>query len=90
MQFYTARELRTNTKSIWENLSKNNDVVITNNGKPYALMVGIPEGMFVETVRALRPAKTIAAMERMRNSASKNVSMSNEEIDEAINAARKA
>ncbi len=83
-------ELRTNTKSIWENLSKNNDVVITNNGKPYALMVGIPEGMFVETVRALRPAKTIAAMERMRNSASKNVSMSNEEIDEAINAARKA
>ena len=90
MEFYTARELRTNTKSIWENLSKDNDVVITNNGKPYALMVGIPEGRFEETVRALRQAKAIAAMDRMRNSASKNGSMSNEEIDEAINAARKA
>ena len=90
MQFYTARELRTNTKSIWENLSKDNDVVITNNGKPYALMVGIPEGRFEETVRALRQAKAIAAMDRMRNSASKNGFMSDEEIDEAVSAARKA
>ena len=90
MEFYSARELRTNTKSIWENLAKDNDVVITNNGKPYALMVGIPEGRFDETIRALRQAKAIAAMDRMRSNAGKNGFMSDEEIDEAIREARKA
>lgn len=90
MEFYSVRELRTNTKSIWEELSKENDVVITNNGKPYALMVGIPEGRFDETVRAFRQAKAIAAMERMRSNAEKNGFMSDEEIDEAIKEARKA
>ena len=46
MEFFSTRELRTNTKSIWGNLSKDNDIVITNNGKPWVLMVRIPEGRF--------------------------------------------
>ena len=90
MEFYSARELRTNTKSIWKELSEDNDVVITNNGKPCALMVGIPEGRFEETVRALRQAKAIAAMDRMRRKAEKDGFMSDKEIDEAVREARKA
>ena len=90
MEFYSARELRTNTKSIWKELSEDNDVVITNNGKPCALMVGIPEGRFEETVRALRQAKAIAAMDRMRKKAEKDGFMSDQEIDEAVREARKA
>lgn len=90
MEFFSTRELRTNTKSIWENLSKDNDIVITNNGKPCAMMVGIPEGRFDETVRALRQAKAIAAMDRMRSKAKENGFMSDEEIDKAIKEARKA
>ncbi len=90
MEFYSARELRTNTKSIWKELSEDNDVVITNNGKPCALMVGIPEGRFEETVRALRQAKAIAAMDRMRRKAEKDGFMSDQEIDEAVREARKA
>ena len=90
MEFYSARELRTSTKAIWEDLSKDNDIVITNNGKPCALMVGIPEGRFDETVRAIRQAKAIAAMDRMRNQAEKNGFMSDKEIDEAIKEAREA
>ena len=90
MEFYSARELRTNTKSIWKELSEDNDVVITNNGKPCALMVGIPEGRFEETVRALRQAKAITAMDRMRRKAEKDGFMSDQEIDEAVREARKA
>ena len=90
MEFYSARELRTNTKSIWKELSEDNDVVITNNGKPCALMVGIPEGRFEETIRALRQAKAIAAMDRMRRKAEKDGFMSDKEIDEAVREARKA
>ncbi len=90
MEFYSARELRNNTKSIWKELSEDNDVVITNNGKPYALMVGIPEGRFDETIRAIRQAKAIAAMDRMRKKAEKNGFMSEKEIDDVISEARKA
>ena len=89
MEFYSARELRNNTKSIWKELSEDNDVVITNNGKPYALMVGIPEGRFDETIRAIRQAKAIAAMDRMRKKAEKNGFMSEKEIDDVISEARK-
>ena len=89
MEFYSARELRTNTKSIWNDLSRDDDVVITNNGKPYALMVGIPEGRFDETVRAIRQARAIAAMDRMRRNAKKTGFLSDEEIDEAVREARK-
>ena len=90
MEFYSARELRTDTKSIWKNLAEDNDIVITNNGKPCALMVGIPEGRFDETVRAIRQAKALAAMERMRKKAEKEGFMSDEEINEAIREARKS
>lgn len=90
MEFFSARELRNNTKSIWKELSEDNDVVITNNGKPYALMVGIPEGRFDETIRAIRQAKAIAAMDRMRKKAEKNGFMSDKEIDDVISEARKA
>lgn len=84
MEFYTARDLRINTKSIWNDLAKESEVIITNNGKPSALMVGIPEGKFDETIRALRQVKAISAMERMRDKASKNGYMSDLEIEEAI------
>lgn len=90
MEFYSARELRTNTKSIWNELSKDNDVIITNNGKPSALMIGIPEGRFDETVRAIRQAKALAALERMRNESEKRGFKTDEEIEELISEARKS
>lgn len=90
MEFYSARELRTNTKSIWKELSNDNDVIITNNGKPSALMIGIPEGKFDETVRAIRQAKALAALERMRNESEKRGFKTDKEIEELINEARKS
>lgn len=90
MEFYSTRELRTNMKTIWKELSEGNDVVITNNGKPHALMVGIPEGRLEETVRAIRQAKAIAAMDRMRRKAEKDGFMSDKKVDDVISEARKA
>lgn len=88
MNFYTESELRTETKAIWKDLANNTDVVITNKGKPCALMVGIPEGQFDETVRSLRQAKAFMALERMRKKSKKRGFMSDEEIEEAIREAR--
>ena len=90
MEFYSVDELRSNAESILEGLSKDNDVIIMNNGKPYAVMMGIPEGRFDETIRALRRVKALAAMERMRSQTPTEDFMSDDEIEKAIGKAREA
>lgn len=54
MNFYSVRDLRTETKNLWDNLSAGGEVVITNNGKPAALMIDIPADCFDEVVQAAR------------------------------------
>lgn len=49
MNFYTVRDLRTTPKSIWENLSADGEVIITNNGRPTAILFDIADGSFEET-----------------------------------------
>ena len=48
MNFYSIRELRTETKNIYENILQNGEAVITNNGKPSMLMINISEDNFDE------------------------------------------
>jgi antitoxin (DNA-binding transcriptional repressor) of toxin-antitoxin stability system len=56
MQFITTRELR-NSPQIWERLSQNEDIVVTNNGKPAAFLIGIPDGQFEFVFDGIRKAK---------------------------------
>ena len=46
MNFYGIRELSNNTKAVMTNLAANKKAVITDNGKPSALMIGINESNF--------------------------------------------
>ena len=39
MNFYSVRDLRNTPKSIWNDLSADGEVIITNNGRPTAIMV---------------------------------------------------
>ena len=89
MNFYSVRDLRTDSKRMWESLSTGDEVVITNNGKPSALMIDIPEGSFDEIVQAVRQAKAMIAFNNMRRKAAKNGFMSDEDIEAAIKDARK-
>lgn len=88
MNFYSIRDLRTESKNVWDSLSAGGEVVITNNGKPSALMIDIPEGSFDEIVQAVRQAKAMIAFNSMRRKAAMNGFMTNEEIEAEINAAR--
>lgn len=89
MNFYSVRDLRTDSKRIWENLSTGNEVVITNNGKPSALMIDIPEGSFDEIVQAVRQARAMIAFNNMRHKAAKAGFLSDEEISAIIEDVRK-
>lgn len=88
MNFYSVRDLRTETKKLWNNLSAGGEVVITNNGKPAALMINIPTDCFDEVVQAVRQAKAMVAFNNMRSKAASHGFMSEEEIEAEIAAAR--
>ena len=89
MNFYTVRDLRTTPKSIWDNLSSDGEVVITNNGKPTALLIDIADGGFEETVKAVRQAKAMISFNSMRQKAASSGYMTDEEIEAEISAARR-
>ena len=79
---------RTTPKSLWETLSAEGEVVITNNGKPTALLVDIADGSFEETVKAIRQAKAMLAFNSMRSRAAAKGFLTDEEIEAEIAAAR--
>jgi phage-related protein len=89
MNFYTARDLRTIPKDIWNTLSADNEVIITNNGKPTALMLNISESNFDEVIKAVRQAKAMIAFNNMRAKAAKQGYMPDDEIEAEIAAYRR-
>lgn len=88
MNFYSMRDLRTESKSMWQDLSKGDEVILTNNGKPSAIVIDIPEGGFDEAIQAIRQAKAMIALNSMRQKAAKEGFKTDEEIEALINEAR--
>lgn len=89
MNFYTIRDLRTTPKKLWNNLSTDGEVVITNNGKPTAILLDIADGDLEEMLKAIRQAKAMIAFNSMRAKAAKKGYMNQEEIEEEIKKVRK-
>ncbi|KAK8834373.1 hypothetical protein M9Y10_031337 [Tritrichomonas musculus] len=77
------------SKEIWGNLARNGEAVITNNGKPTALMIDISEDNFDEMLKAVRQAKAMVAFNKMRMDSSKEGFMSEEDINAEIHEYRK-
>jgi len=88
LNFYSIRDLRTETKDICENVRNSGEAVITNNGKPTVLMLDITEDNFELVLRAVRQAKAMIAFNEMRRIAGENGYMSDEEIEAEIKASR--
>ena len=88
MEFLTVRDLRTSPRGVWEKLSQNGEVVITNNGKPTALMLNIENGEIEELSKAIRQAKAMMSINNMRLIAADNGYMTDEEIEAEIQAYR--
>lgn len=89
MKFVSTRELR-NRPGYVRNLAQKDDLVLTTNGKPVAILLGIEEGELEETVRALRQAKAQLALSRLRKQAARRGAgrMSASAIDAEIRAVR--
>lgn len=70
MKFLSTRVLR-NRPGYVRDATREEDLVLTSNGKPIAILVGIDEATFEETARAIQRAKAQVAVSRMRRRASR-------------------
>ncbi len=89
MKFLSTRELR-NRPGYVRDLARKDDLVLTTNGKPVAILLGIEEDELEETARAVRQAKAQLALSRLRKQAARRGAdrMSASAIDAEIRAVR--
>jgi hypothetical protein len=88
MEFLNVREFRTYPKKVWEKLAKQGEIVVTNNGKPTALMLNIENGDYDDLARAVRQARAMIALNSIRAEAAEKGFLSDEEIAAEINVYR--
>ena len=70
MKFLSTRDLR-NRPGFVRDLARKEDLVLTSNGKPIALLLGVEEDELEETARAIRQARAQRALSRMRREAAR-------------------
>ena len=88
MDFLSVREFRASSRNIWQKLSRDGKMVITNNGKPTALLLDISNEDLEETLLTLRQVRAVRLFNRMRSEAEQRGFLTEDEIDSEIQAAR--
>jgi len=90
MKFVTVRDFRNSPSNIWKNLPFERELIITNNGKPIALLTPLSDETLEDTVSAVRKAKAINAMKKMQEISASfgNDKMTLKEINTIINNVR--
>lgn len=68
MKFISIRELRNRPGEIWKQL-REDDLVLTANGRPRGVLVGLEDDELEETLESLRRARALTAVSRMRRRA---------------------
>lgn len=91
MKFITVRDLRTSPAKIWKELSEEQEMVITSNGRPIALLTSINDSNLEETLSSIRQARAMNAVKLMQQISIKkgNDKMTIDEIEEEIRNARR-
>ena len=92
MKFVSVRELRSKTATIRQDLARAREIVLTANGRPFALMTPVGPDTVEEELQALRRARARAAVERLRAQAKEAGlrQLTAEAIDQEVAAARRA
>jgi prevent-host-death family protein len=70
MKFVSTRDLR-NQPGLIRKLAQKEDLVLTANGKPVAVLIGVEEDDLEETTRVVRQARAQRALSRMRREAAR-------------------
>ncbi|MDR0441021.1 MAG: type II toxin-antitoxin system Phd/YefM family antitoxin [Candidatus Accumulibacter sp.] len=90
MEYVSIRDLRTTPSQVWRTLSAEGEVVVTNKGRPQALMIQVDAQTLEETLAAIRQAnaqRSLAKLQADSMAAGLNT-MTMDEIDAEIAAVR--
>jgi len=91
MRYVSVRDLNTKPKKVWEKV-REDDVVITSNGKPIAILSEASEVTLDRRLKALRRSRALLALEDMqKNAAGRGLDQwTDEKIEAEIRTTRKA
>jgi len=91
MKFISVRDFRSKSGEVWKNLAKDSDYVVTNHGKPAALLTRLDESNYDDTITAIRQTRLLRSITALQTVAKAKgldkVSM--DEIDSIIKKSRK-
>ena len=92
MKFMSVREFRVNTGRMRHDLDRDEEVVLTANGRPFAIVSAVRPEAFDKELRAIRGARARVALERARESAARSgtANMSMSEINAIVAGVRRA
>jgi len=65
MKFVSIRDFRNKTASIRKALATEHEIVVTSNGRPFAILAEVDEDTFEEKLAALRRARAHALLDRV-------------------------
>lgn len=90
MKFISVRDLKTKSSLIWKELPQQKDMVITNNGRPIAVLSSITEDNLEQVLSSFRQARAIQALNDIQYQSVQNGTdaITLDEINEEIKAVR--
>ena len=91
MNFIPVRKLRLQPAEVWKDLKKDNELIITNNGNPIALMTPVNSENLEETILAFRRSRAFQALSSIHHEAitSGKNKTTQAQIEKEIKAVRK-
>ena len=88
MKFVTVRDFRNSSRDIWDKVRNDEEIVVTSNGKPTAILVNVSENNLQEVLDSIRQAKAMRAFNKMRQQAANCGYLTEDEINAEIQAYR--
>jgi len=66
MRFLSVREMRAQSSELWKTLETEKEFVLTNHGKPTAIVTSVDEASFESTLQAIRRQRLKDVIAKMR------------------------
>lgn len=90
MRFLSVRELRGNSARIWRELPKEREMVVTNNGRPVAVLTAVDDDNVEESLAAWRRVRATQAIADIQQQSMQKgtAELSMDEVDAEIKKAR--
>jgi antitoxin (DNA-binding transcriptional repressor) of toxin-antitoxin stability system len=62
MKFLSIRDLKTKSSQVWRELPEQKEVIVTNNGRPVAILSAVSENNLEEVLNAFRQTRAVEAV----------------------------